>query len=201
MDLKWRILLKLSGFSGIVTPIIAFTFILLAIAYSPEFNWTENALSDLGVQTGVTATLFNYGLIISGFFAVMFALGLFMFLSQKLLGKIGALIFVLDVLFLIAIGVFPENVRPTHYYVSVMFFVLFPISMLIMCATFFLTCNVKMGLFTFITAFVAAAVWIIQFSIRFVRGVAIPEAISALSASAWSIVLGVQMLKQASRSK
>jgi len=41
--------LKISGVSGIVTPIVAFTFISLAIVYSPQFSWTENALSDLGV--------------------------------------------------------------------------------------------------------------------------------------------------------
>jgi hypothetical membrane protein len=193
--------LKISGVSGVFTPIIAFTFILLAIAYSPEFSWTENALSDLGVQEGITANLFNYGIIISGIFAMIFALGLFTFLREKLLGKIGAFIFILDILALIAIGVFPENVKPTHYYVSVIFFALFPISMLIICATFLRSGKVKMGIFTFLMAFVAAAVWIIQFSLRFVEGVAIPEAISAISALAWLIVLGIQMFKQASRSK
>jgi hypothetical protein len=35
---------------------------------------------------------------------------------------------------------------------------------------------------------------------RYVPNVAIPETISALSASTWSIVLGFQMLKQGSRS-
>lgn len=192
--------LKMSGVSGVLTPIIAFTFISLAIANSPQFSWTENALSDLGIQEGVTPILFNSGLIISGFLAMVFASGLFILLREKMLGRIGVFIFVLDALALIAIGVFPENVAPAHYYASVVFFVLFPISMFVICAAFLLMGKVKTGLFTFLVAIVAAAVWIIQFAIRFVPNVAIPETISALSASTWSIVLGFKMLKEASHS-
>jgi hypothetical membrane protein len=195
MGLKKESWLKISGVSGILTPIIAFTCILLAINYSPEFSWTENALSDLGVQEGVIATLFNYGLIISGILTLIFATGLFIFLSDKSLGRIGAFILILDALALTAIGIFPENVKPMHYYASVAFFVLLPIAAFVIGATFLLMAKVKMGLFTFLAAIVAATIWIIQFSIRFVSGVAIPEVVSALSASMWSIVLGFEMFK------
>jgi len=41
--MKW---LKMSSLSGILAPFVAFTLILLSIAYSPDFSWTENALSD-----------------------------------------------------------------------------------------------------------------------------------------------------------
>lgn len=200
MNLKNENWLKISGICGILTPIVAFTCILLAINYSPEFSWTENALSDLGVQEGVTAPLFNYGLIISGILTLIFASELFIFLSDKLSGRIGAFILILDAFALTAIGIFPENAKPMHYYASVAFFVLLPIAAFVIGATFLLMAKVKMGLFTFLAAIVAAAVWIIQFSIRFVSGVAIPEAVSALSASMWSIVLGFKMLKQASHS-
>ena len=191
-DVVW---LKISGISGIITPIVAFTFILLAIAYSPQFSWTENALSDLGVQEGATAILFNSGLIIGGILTLIFASGLFIFLSNRLIGRIGALIFALDALALIAIGVFPENMTPMHYQASVAFFALFPISMFVMCAAFLLMGKSKIGLFTFLMATVAVVVWILQFTMHFVHGVAIPEAISALSASAWSIVLSFKMFK------
>jgi hypothetical membrane protein len=117
-----------------------------------------------------------------------------------LLGRIGAFILILDTLAPTAIGIFPENAKPMHYYASVAFFVLLPIAAFVISATFLLMAKVKMGLFTFLAAIVAAAVWIIQFSIRFVSGVAIPEAVSALSASMWSIVLGFKMFKQASHS-
>jgi len=196
MNLKSNVWLKMSGASGILTPIIAFTFILLAIARYPQFSWTENALSDLGVQEGATAVLFNTGLIVGGILTILFATGLFNFLQENPLGRIGALVFVLDAFALTAIGVFPENVKPIHYYASVIFFTLFPTSMLFLGTAFLRTSKRKLGFFTFIAAIVAAIVWTIPFG----KGVAIPETLSALSASMWSIVLGCKMLREGTHS-
>jgi hypothetical membrane protein len=189
--------LKISGVCGILTPVVAFTFISLAIVYSPQFSWTGNALSDLGVQEGVTAILFNSGLIIGGILALVFVSGLFV-LQKIILGRIGVFIFVLAALALMAVGIFPENVGPTHYYSSVALFLLLLVSMLVICATFLLTAKVKMGLFTFMAAVVVSLAWIVQWTIGFGSNVAIPETLSALSASMWSIVLGFKMLREAS---
>jgi len=179
-----------------IVPFIAFTLILLAIAYSPSFSWTENALSDLGVQEGVTAVLFNTGLMISGILGILFAAGLFTLLQESLLGRIGALVFVLDMLALTAIGVFPESVEPLHFYASVTFFALLPVSMFLLGAAFLRMSRMKLGFFTFVTAMVAAIVWIVPFG----KGVAIPEALSGLSVSMWSVVLGFKMLKEGANS-
>lgn len=192
--------LKISGVCGTIAPIVAFTFILLAILNFPQFSWTGNALSDLGVVEEVTAVLFNSGLIIGGILAIIFASGLFIFLRNRLLGRIGAFIFTLAALALVAIGIFTENFGRIHYYVSVAFFTFAPISMLIICATFFVMGKVKMGVFTFLTAIIVAFVWVLQFAMRYVPNVAIPETISALLASTWTIVLGFKMLKEASHS-
>jgi len=191
--------LRISGICGIVTPIVAFAFILPAIVLYPQFSWTANALSDLGVVAGTTAILFNSGLITCGVLAMLFASGLFI-VFREMFGRIGAFIFVLGALALIAIGVFPENVKPMHYYVSVTFFVLLPISMFMISAAFLHMAKLKMGIFTFLIATFAATVWIVHFSTRLVSGVAIPETLSALSASTWSVVLGFNMLKETSRS-
>jgi hypothetical membrane protein len=172
---------------------------LLAIAYSPQFSWTENALSDLGVQEGLTAPLFNYGLIISGAMSLVFASGILALLRNKLVGKVGSFTFVLATLALIAIGIFPKNARPMHYYASVSFFVLIPITMLILMWAFAQVGKVKTALYTLLVAIVAAVPWVIQLSVHYVSDVAIPETISALSASAWAITLGLLMLRQASK--
>jgi len=192
--------LKISGIAGIVTPVVTLTFVISAIASYPQFSWVENALSDLGVKPGLTAPLFNYGLVVSGFLALVFASGLFIFFRRRILGRIGVPIFILAALAFVAIGVFPENVSPPHYYVSVAFFVFFPVSMLVLAANFFVMDEVKMGIFTLLVAIAAIVPWVLYFSIRFVPGVAIPEAVSALSASVWAIVIGSKMVKQASRS-
>lgn len=196
MNSKANAWFRASGGSGIFTPLIAFACILLAIAHSPRFSWTENALSDLGVQQGVTAVLFNSGLVISGLLTLVFALGLSMCLRGKILGKIGAFILVLDALALTAIGVFPENVKPLHLYASVAFFVLFPTSLFFIGTALLQMSQTNLGLFTFSVAVVAALVWVIPYG----GGVAVPETLAALSASTWSIVLGFKLLKEASRS-
>ncbi|MGQ9726051.1 MAG: DUF998 domain-containing protein [Candidatus Bathycorpusculaceae bacterium] len=198
---KGSLWLKLAGISGIITPIIAFTCIFSAIASYPQFSWTNNALSDLGVQWGITATLFNSGLVIGGILALLFAYGLFKILEDKTAGKIGAFLFVIAALSLICIGIFPKSSGRIHYYVSVAFFTFIPLSALVIGATFIIEADLKMGLFTFIVAFFAALVWIIQWTVGFGRGVAIPEALSAIAASLWIIVVSFKMFREASPNK
>jgi hypothetical membrane protein len=187
--LNW---LKSCGVCGIVAPIIAFIGITVSLALTLSKGDSIFALSDLGVQQGVTAVLFNSSLIISGLLTLVFALGLLLFPRGKILGKIGAFILVLDALTLTAIGVFPENVEPTHLYASVTFFVLFPISLFFIGTALLQMSQINLGLFTFLAAVVAALVWAIPHG----GGVAIPETLAALSASTWSIVLGFRLLKE-----
>jgi hypothetical membrane protein len=199
MTFRNHVWLRISGIAGLFTPILAFTFILLAIAYSPNFVWTENALSDLGIQEGLTAPLFNYGLIVSGILALTFATGLFPLLPKKILGRTGELTYILATLALTAIGVFPENATPMHYYVSLMFFFFCPLSMLFITVTFAKSGNKKLGVFTLAAALIAVASWVLQFAVHYVNDVAVPETISALAASAWSMVLGYNMLRRSSQ--
>lgn len=187
--------LKTSGVCGVLTPIIAFGCIFSAIASYPKFNWTSNALSDLGVVEGITAPLFNFGLIISGILALVFATGLIIFINSKVVGSLCTVAFILTALALTAIGIFPENVKPAHYYASVAFFMLSIISMMIVGVSFLITGRVKMGLLALLMSAVAATIWITYFATHFVEGVAIPEAISALSVSTVSMILGFKMLR------
>ena len=193
--------LRISGICGFLAPVFAFALIFSAIASYSQFSWVDNALSDLGVVAGVTAVLFNSGLLIGGALCFIFATGLSVFLKERTVGRIGAFVLVLTSLALFAIGVFPENVRPAHYFVSVMFFVLLPISMLIIAGTFWLTRQVRMAVFTLLVAVAAAAPWVLYFSIHYVSGVAVPEAVSAFAGSVWAVAMSGKMLRQASRSK
>jgi hypothetical membrane protein len=131
---------------------------------------------------------------------LLFAFGLFSSLGSGIPGKVGALLFGLTSLALTAIGVFNENYRPMHWYASVAFFVLFPLSMLVLTVAFSTTGTLRTGLFTLLTAFVAAAPWVAYFAVRYVENVAIPETISALAASVWATMVGFKMLKQTSQS-
>lgn len=189
-------LLRLSGTAGILTPIIAFVCISLAISSYPSFSWTENALSDLGIQSGLTAPMFNYGLIASGLSALVFALGLFRYLGGRSLGKIGTALFILAAIALVSIGLFPESAEPMHYYASVAFFFLVPVALLAIVAAYLQLNKPKLAWFTLLMALIAAAPWILQFGLNYVPNVAIPETISAVSASAWSMVVGQDMIRK-----
>jgi hypothetical membrane protein len=182
--------------SGIATPVLAFSCILTAIASYPAFSWTNNALSDLGIIPGVTGPVLNFGLYSSGLFVFNFAVfGLFNYLGNDWIGKIGAVMFVATGVALMGIGVFPENVVPYHYLFSVAFFVLLPISLLVVTGAFAFKRQAKMALFTLLTAAATATPWILYFTIHYVQGVAIPEFASALAGSVWIVVLGYKMLK------
>jgi hypothetical membrane protein len=191
----------MTGTCGFLAPVLAVAFIFSAVASHPQFSWVDNALSDLGVVSGVTAVLFNFGLIIGGVLCFVFATGLFVFFGERALGRIGACVLVLASLALVAIGVFPESVRFVHYFVSVAFFVLLPLSMLFIVGAFWLKGQVRMAVFTFLVAVIAVAPWVLLFMVRYVSGVAIPEFVSGLAGAVWAVVLSGNMLRQVSRSK
>jgi len=77
-------------------------------------------------------------------------------------------------------------------------FLLFPVSMLLLTVAFLVSRQTRMDLFTFLTALVAAAPWIVYFAVPYVENVAIPEMISALAASTWTMVMAIRILKQPS---
>jgi hypothetical membrane protein len=187
--------LRTFGLCGFLTPLVAFTCTFLAIALSPNFSWTENALSDLGVMADPTSILFNSGLIVAGILALFFAVGLLVFFDKSFLGRLGALIFFFDSIALIAIGVFPENAAPMHLYASVAFFALFPISMFFLATSFLLESKVAKGVLTLLAAMFVAAVWIAEFPWPYVTGTAFSEVLSALSASLWVFILGFDMVR------
>jgi hypothetical membrane protein len=190
------------GGVGILVPIVAFTFIALSILTYPQFSWTSNALSDLGVVPGITAVLFNFGLYAGGLMSLWFAIGLYKFLSKNIVGRIGAIVFGAVSLALEGIGWAPEGTNtlnfPWHYFFSVAFFTLMPIALIVIVGYFLIARQKELSLFTLLVALVAATPWVLYFLIRYVPGVAIPELISALAASVWAMVIGWKMFRSAS---
>lgn len=197
-ELFW---VRWGGIAGILTPIFAFEFIGLAIATYPQFNWFNNALSDLGVVPGNTATLFNFGLYVSGLFSLNFAIGLYKFLNRHITGRIGAIVFFTAGLAMEGIGIAPENHPPFHYIFSVAFFALVPISLLVISAYFLITRRKHIAAFTLLVAVLAALPWVLYFLFQYVQGVAIPELLSAIAGAAWAIIIGWKMFKSTSQPK
>jgi hypothetical membrane protein len=187
---------RMGASSGIVAPILAFACILIAIVSYPQFSWANNALSDLGIIKGITGPIFDFGLFASGLLAFNFAaFGLYIYFGKSVVGKTGAVVFATASISLMAIGVFNENFSPTHYAVSVAFFTLTPIAMLIVAGAFWLKHGRKMAAFTIAAGVAAALPWVLLFAFNYVPNVAIPEFASGLVASVWAIAVGWKMLK------
>ncbi len=186
-------ILRIAGLCGIAAPLVAFSCIFIAISLSPWFNWSANALSDLGVREG--AWVFNSGLITAGVLSMVFAAGLWMAFKEQVIGRAGVVLFFIDAFALFGIGVFSEAAGAIHMYFSVAFFVLFPLSLLLLSAGAIVAGSLKFGSFTIAAGVVAAIPWAFSWD-----GVAIPETISALAASVWSVAQGVRLyLGQAKR--
>lgn len=199
MSQRKKTFLKIGAASGILTPLLAFTCILIAIASYPEFSWTNNALSDLGIVPGVTGPIFNFGLYSSGLSFLGFTVfGLLKYLGNSWLDKIGASTFVATGIALMGIGFFPENIVPYHYLFSVAFFALLSISLFLITGSFTFKGLTKMALFTLLTAIATAIPWIMFFILNFVSGVAIPEFVAAVSSSVWVVLLSYEMFTSAS---
>jgi hypothetical membrane protein len=185
--------------AGLATPIVAFSCISVAISSWSDFNWIDNALSDLGVAPGITAPVFNLGLTTAGVLAFCFAtLGIYSFFDKRLIGKVGTAVFAAATVALTCIGIFNENFSPTHYIVSVAFFSLAPIGLFILTYAFWRCSQQGLAIFSVVIGLVAAIPWILQFTINYVPNVAIPETISAVAVSVWAVVLSARLLNRKS---
>lgn len=123
---------KVSGICGIISLILAFIFITAAILQAPAFSWQENCLSDLGGM-GAGSLIFNIGLILSGLAALVFSYGLFKIRKfGTRTGMAGTVLLMLASLMLLLIGIFPVGIDPVHFIVSAAFFILSPLSVLIL---------------------------------------------------------------------
>ena len=80
------------------------------------FDRTINFISDLGV--GSTALLFNTSIFIAGVVSIIVAFYLFFFLKKRAL----SIILIRAGLSVALVGVFPENIYPTHLQVSFLAF-------------------------------------------------------------------------------
>jgi len=183
---------KMGAAAGISAPILAFACIITAIASDPSFSWTNNARA-----SGVTGPLFNFGLYASGLLAFNFAVfGLYNCVGKSWVGKVGAAVFAAGTLALISIGVFNESFSGIHYFVSVAFFVLMPISTFILTFAFALSHRIKLAVFTVLIGVVAALPCLLWFAFKFTSNVAISETASGLAVSAWTLTICYKMIKQ-----
>jgi len=163
--LVWR----LSTFTtlGIVGVVIPLVFIGVAILYSPWFDVANNALSDLGhAMRSSAASIFNLGLCLGGFIVGTHAV-YYMINVDKLFG----LLLTSSGFNLILIAVFDEVYGTLHFIVSVIFF--------LMLAVFLVVYSIRFKSVTAIAAvIISLVIWFLHFVCDIPKGAAIPELVS-----------------------
>jgi len=175
---------------GIVGAIIAYPFIGVSIFLTPWFNFYDNALSDLGniTRNAPVAYIFNTGLFLSGFLVASFAFACSLknrswrYLSWSIL-------LVLTGVDLALIGIFPEDAGRIHGIVSVIFFSLMIVVMLVYGFSSIVSKNHLTGLLAFVSSIASATIWIVKWGWR---GVAIQETLTSLIASIWLIIVSLR---------
>lgn len=207
LDARKTLSIRKVGVAGVLTPIIAYSGIVIAILLNSDwFVLTDNALSDLGHygNLGLKALIFNGGLVISGLLALVFCSGFYYqereAFKDDLLGKrfaiLGSIALIIAILALIAIGIFSEDFGYIHRFVSEVFFTTIPFAMWFFGIAFYRRVDLKfMGIYAFIVGTAAGIIWILYFVFNFVSGVAIPEAVSSIAVSIWVILRGTQYYK------
>jgi hypothetical membrane protein len=174
---------KVGGICGILGPLVGFVFISLSISYSPWFSFTDNWLSDLGVD-GFPALLFNSGLAIAGLSGIVFSLA---FIKKNPAGYV----MLVTTISLVGVGLFNEKMGAAHLVFSVLFFVSSIVSMLVLGV-------LDRGYIRYL--FLSLAVISVIAWLPFVNlGTgAMREAISATSIGLVLVILGYEMVKSGS---
>ena len=182
-EYDWGINMNKSQFYvGLTAPVIAFFGIGIA-AYINRSWWriTENAISDLGRVGLPNNWVLNVSLITTAVLAIYYAIGLFKLLRNGV-EKAGVTVFVLGLVFLALIGLFPEGTSP-HYYVSWAFFVTTSLGLLVTGLGMGLSGRRGLAAFT-VVVFVlgwALGLW----AKGHYHGVAVAESIGAATFALW----------------
>lgn len=208
--------IKFTGLIGIIAPIFGLSVVLVATLLcgpgcgGPEelfewgvggsFSWSSNALSDLGVSE--VASLFNYSLIITGILTSIFAIGFLKAYAKSALFHLGGVILIFGGGSLSLVGIFTKAHGAIHSYVSLGFFILFPIAM-ILVGIAFIRMNMQAKGYPSILAGIIALLVILgglrelgmQWHLCFSLGFAVPEYLEALILGVWIVWMGMNLMR------
>lgn len=167
---------------GLLGPSTAILFILIAIFFSPWFSWWNNALSDLGhsVQS-VVAAWFNFGLLLSGFFMILYPIMIF-----RRQAKYTSYFLVVAGVSLQLIATFDEVYGSLHFLVSVLFF-----AALGFASTSYAV--EKKSVLALVALVIGSASWILYGTEIIDTGIAVPEAISSVATFMWIMLSALEI--------
>lgn len=159
---------------GVFALIALYSSIFISIGLSPWFKWTENALSDLGNLSHGSAPIFNFGLLLSGLFVILYSVK-----ALALHAPRTSYFLAFNGLCLQLVALFCENYGAIHFYVSVLLFA----SLVFSSAAYFIEERCYLSLIVLLEI----PIWALHFQGFLFKGVAIPEILSSFLMLPWLI--------------
>jgi hypothetical membrane protein len=154
---------------GIFGPLLVYVSIAASLVFSPWFNWESNALSDLGnAGTSSVATIFNFGLLLTGFFLMIYAVTVF-----KDHARYSSFCLLISSFLIQLLATFNEVYGSLHYAVAVPHFVMLSFTSVIYTVE-------KKSAVALITFLIVLGSWLLYGLGIFNSGIAVPETISKL---------------------
>ena len=182
---------NMAGISGLLSQVVAIGTLAVVLARSPWFRWLEQNLSVLGVE-GSARVLFNVGIGVAGILGIVFAIGLGRSsVASGTVGWVGIISLALGSAALAIIGLVPRTTELPHNIATVAFFVLIALAVCLVGIQFIAGGRLVGGVLS-----IAAAVLIIGLQVFPwpMEGGAIPQLLSCVPWSAWTLVFSVGLL-------
>lgn len=177
----WNLVIQYLGVGG---SLVGWAAVVAAVVSSAQFSWTQNAISDLGATTEAEPWLLNAGLLLGGLLVTPFGLWLWQ-RAERSIQQLGAVSFCLTGLSLAAIGGFPVG-TPVHLPVSVNFYTLGTISLLLYGSGSVTASHVRRGLVSLWFVVIHLLSWLVwSAGLRVGPGLAIPELVGAVLFTGW----------------
>jgi len=182
---------RITGVCAIISQLVGLTALLgAAISNSPWFSWTEDHISALGVE-GSAKTLFNSGLILTGIFSIIFAIGLGRCLLSGRLGRLAMGSLILGSIAVFDMGVFPRTFDFMHGASTTAFFVGITLTLLLIGVAAIAASQMTWGLLSITAGVLVAGP---QLVLGPLSGGAILQLLSYLPWSLWMMAFGIMLL-------
>jgi hypothetical membrane protein len=186
--------IRLAGISGIIGSTLPLIMILASTILDKSFNWSKNALSNIGVSQ--LAWLFNSALVVGGLLNLMFAFGLRNYLSKAIWLKIGFSLIIVSSISLSLVGVFTENYSIVHALVALGYLLLTPLGLICIGGGEEPQQIGKVSLLLGTTALLAIlGLPIITFVVNLQIGFAVPEFFESLVLSIWTFWVSLKLIR------
>jgi hypothetical membrane protein len=154
---------------GVFGPLLVYVSIAASLVLSPWFSWETNALSDLGhAVTSDVAWIFNLGLLLAGFFLMIYAITAF-----KKHAKYSSYCLLVSAFFVQLLAVINESYGSLHYAVAVPHFVMLSVTSIV----YTVEKRLALALATFLIVMFS---WLLYALNIFNIGIAVPETVSKL---------------------